>query len=435
MYRCCNLHQTTVCCWTWLVLICIPAAARGGDFFLLSGNRSAYDARVELIDLAQHEINLAYYSIDSGDAALSLLSRLRLAANRGVKVRILVDGLMTRLPSGIVSLLIQEGIELREYHPTLIGRPLWLNRRLHYKLLVVDGRAMIVGSRNLEDAHFGLASENFVDIDALLTGDVCRSATEHFLSLWNSADVVPVTRKSSLNSATGEAGERQILEATRRIAARDDFADHPYACETEPWVENIATTVLVHDCGTDKSDRHFQSRVIAMIDSAQHRVWIETPYPVLERPVKDALQRANGRGANVILQTNSLGTIDRTAPYAAYQHDKREYLRLGVQLVEYSGNDTLHSKVVLIDDQTVLLGSYNMDARSDRLNLEFAVRIDDKRVCRVVEQQLLHRRYQGKQVQKNRLGLPEVIRSDASLIKNSQMRFRQAWVPFIRGWL
>lgn len=419
--------------WVLGCVACAPVALRADDFFLLSSNRRAYEARIELIDLAEREIDIAYYAIDSGDVALTLLDRLRQAAGRGVQVRILVDGFQTRLPSDVASALLQAGVELRAYHPPLTGRPMWLNRRLHYKLMVVDRQAMVVGSRNLEDSHFGLKQQSFADMDALLAGDICRRAADHFHGLWNSDEVLPVERRRLIGIHKSRDYEQAVREAAARLADREAFHDGSSRCVLEPCVANIDGSYLVHDQGTDKSERLFQRQVIRIIDSAQHRVWIETPYPVLERPVKQALQRAIERGVHITLQTNSLGSIDRTAPYAAYQNDKREYQRMGVRLVEYVGQDTLHSKVVLIDESSVLIGSYNMDARSDRLNLELGVWIQDARVCQVVEHQLRHRLSSSETVQPNKLSLPEVVVGEASVLaKYPRMRFRQLWVPLIR---
>ncbi|XZE53143.1 phospholipase D-like domain-containing protein [Planctomycetaceae bacterium SH139] len=424
------------CCWNrcWAVIpilaFCLlvgsAATLSANDFCLLSCNRSAYDARMELIDRAEREISIAYYAIDSGDVALTLLGRLRAAAARGVTVQLLVDGLMTRLPAEFEQVLLADGIKIRAYHPPLARRPAWMNRRLHYKLLVVDRQAMIIGSRNLEDSHFGLEERNFVDMDFLLRGEICQHATDNFCSLWNSSDVCSVDESHSL-------GLKVRNHAEVRTACRKDFVGTPSDCSPPICIENVGCVCLVHDRGTDKSARHFQAQVIALLDSAQHRIWIETPYPVLERPVKDALRCAIFRGVKVTLQSNSLGSADRTAPYAAYQNDKREYRQMGVRLVEYVGCDTLHTKVVLVDDQTVLIGSYNMDARSDRLNIELGVCIQDTRVCQVIEQQMRGRMRNSKIVQRNRLGLPEMVRGDASLFKCAQTRCRQWLVPLIRG--
>jgi phosphatidylserine/phosphatidylglycerophosphate/cardiolipin synthase-like enzyme len=468
-----------------ILVASLATGAQADDFYLLSGDQSAYDAHIELIDLAQDEISIAYYAIDSGDVALTLISRLRQAARRGVKVNILLDGLKSRLPSDFEDLLIRDGIELRVYHPPKLGHPLWLNRRLHYKLFVVDRKAMIIGSRNLEDSHFGLDQQNFADMDALFTGDVCCQAADHFFTLWNSDEVFPVAHSHSFGlnlrnniemkargavalsvlqtALPGRRGsfqppnsnaipscdsmpvtrrplvqkrfemyERRMTEATQRIQGSQALTDRPSGSCMDPWVENIGCSVLIHDRGTDKSARHFQSQVIAILDTAQHCLWIESPYPVLERPVKDAIERAIQRGVNVTLFTNSLGSTDRTAPYAAYQNDKLEYDRMGVQLVEYTGVDTLHSKSILVDDESVLISSYNMDARADRLNLEFGVWVRDARVCKVVKHEVSQRMQQGEVVQQNALRLPKVIRGNASLFKQSRMRIRQLLVPLIR---
>lgn len=434
MPRSCRSIQLVSHLGAWLLGL-TATTCQADDFYLLSGNRSALDVRLELIALAQQEINLAYYAVDSGDVSLTLMGHLRQAARRGVRVRVLVDGLRSRLPDDFTGLLIRDGLELRAYHPPLKRRPAWLNRRLHHKLMIVDNRAMIVGSRNLEDAHFGLDTNNFVDTDALMTGDICQQAAEHFEHLWNSDEVFSVDASYTFSwpKKREAADDHQFLEAAQRIMNRDDFVDLLPAGCLDPCVEHLGCSQLVHDRGTDKRPRHFQTEVIAILDSAHTQLWIQSPYPVLEQPVKDALQRAVHRGVQVTLLTNSLGTSNVKATYAAYQNDKREFQRMGIRLVEYTGSGTLHSKLILVDDQASLLSSYNMDARSDRLNLEFGVWITDPRVNQLLKQEFQQRMLQSETVAPTRQTFPPVIHGEASLRQRSQMRLQQLLVPLIRS--
>lgn len=419
-----------------LLVASLLSTVKADDFLLLSGDRTAYDARIELIDSAQSEIDAAYYAVDSGDVAYSILNRFRLAAQRGVKVRLLLDGLMARLPSEVTDILLHDGVEIRVYHPPESGRPLWLNRRLHYKLLVVDRQSMILGSRNLEDAHFGLEEENFVDMEALLTGEVSHRVARHFCQLWNSDDVVPVS--GSRGCSFGDKHKyyaKRLRQAAACLDQRVDFIDLPNPIGIEPIVESLCRVQIIHDQASDKRERKFQQQVISMIDSAKETLWIESPYPVLERKVKDALYRALNRGVKVSLLTNSIGSTDRPIVYAAYQNDKREYQRRGITLIEYTGRGTLHSKAILVDDQSVFIGSYNMDVRSDRLNLEFGVWIEDARVCQVIKQELLGRKLSSEFAQRRWLLAPEAVRGDASPWKLFHMRFGRALAPMIRGYL
>ena len=116
---------------------------------------------------------------------------------RGVKVRLLVDGLRSRLPSDFEQYLRRCGIETMVYHPTHKG--LWLNRRLHIKLMVADSSTAIIGSRNLRDEHFGLGSEkNYIDCDAIVAGDSAVKAQTYFDWLWRTRDVDSKPHRASL---------------------------------------------------------------------------------------------------------------------------------------------------------------------------------------------------------------------------------------------
>ncbi len=415
---------------------------------MLAGNREAYLARIELIDLAEHEIDVAYYAIDSGDIAINILDHLRQAARRGVKVHILVDGLKSRLPSKFEEFLMADGIEIRVYHPPFRGRPWWLNRRIHHKLFVVDKKAMIIGSRNLQDFHFGIDEENFEEMDAMLTGDICQVASENFHRLWRSSDVYASNKSTSFGldfrdnlemelspfgfdrAKRQAAYEQAIVEAQCRIANSSKLTNKPVVNCSDDCVEGVCCRLLT-DANTSKHDRAFQNEIISLIDSSNQSLVIESPYPVLLTPVKDALYRARQRGVEVVLLSNSLESTDRSSPYAAYQNDKSDFLKHGILLYEYVGGETLHTKLMIIDNQQVLLGSYNMDARSDRLNLELSVLISDPRVAHILMHHHWARR-QSSQFVGSDPARPRVV-GDASKVEQARLKFRQLVVPIFRS--
>ena len=161
---------------------------------ILKDDCEAFQVRADLIQRASTQISLAYYAVDGTEVPVALLELVRQARQRGVRVRLLVDGLMTRMPSGFERYLKKCGVQVRVYHGTRHGKPLWLNRRLHDKLLITDSQNLLIGSRNLRNNHFGLAKENYIDCDAYLCGDIACKAQAYFDRLWSSSDVQTARR-------------------------------------------------------------------------------------------------------------------------------------------------------------------------------------------------------------------------------------------------
>lgn len=371
-----------------LVLGC-PCVVRGDAFRVLADDRQSIQARIDLIQQAQHDVVVAYYAVDTGRVPVALLTVLREAAQRGVRVRMIVDGLKARFPAHLYDYLETQGVEVRSYHPLRAGHPLWLNRRLHVKLLVADGQQMIVGSRNMQDEHFGLDEVNFVDCDAYVCGDSAAHARRYFDWLWQSDDVRPIRTLDSptygivrLHPTGGDAWSK----AWRKARGPQDFQRlmdqslaelvrcrgiHLYS-QTD-WSAGFpcdVPVVLVHDNDVSKHTRNVEQAVLGMIANAGRSVLIETPYPVLTDAVEQAILCAQGRGVRVTFLTNSLTSTDNIPTYAAYQNRKRVLLEAGVEIWEFNGPDTLHAKAMVIDDCVAVIGSYNFDPRSAHLNLE-----------------------------------------------------------------
>lgn len=366
---------------------------------LLANDREAAQARVDLIQQARQDINVAYYAVDCGRIPAVLLQLLRDRARQGVRVRLLVDGLETQLPAAIQSHLMGEGVEIRQYHPVAWSRPGWLNRRMHDKLLIVDGKHLIIGSRNLQDHHFGLECVNFVDHDAYVHGQAAVCARDYFLRLWDSPDVrLPraAERPGFRPRRPQRADEGYFADGWRQ----GTWASAPLVLDTSAgvfvgqqfvqlrtgydWSAGQADDVPVQflcDQNTDKRPGSMRSDILALIDQAEQRLVIETPYPTFSAAMLGAVLAARSRGVQVVLLTNSLATSDSVVSYATYQNEKRLLLRAGVELWEYAGNGHLHAKSLLIDDRVAVIGSYNFDVRSEIANLEVAVVARDVRAA------------------------------------------------------
>ncbi|WP_164102904.1 phospholipase D-like domain-containing protein [Candidatus Laterigemmans baculatus] len=462
----------------WLAgvwLAAVPGSARADAFRVLPENRQALQSRIDLIQQAEREIVCVYYAVDTGRVPAAILALLRDAAQRGVRVRLLVDGLISRVPYELETYLISTGVEIRRYHPPRVLRPLWLNRRLHDKLLIVDGEQMIIGSRNLKDEHFGLNEVNYVDCDAYVRGSAAAHAQRYFEWLWQTPDVLPASPRDRWGLSTvddlpilngrspqedratlvGRRGEHDAWSARWRAARTpDDFRRlldlavetlvvcHGVGLHTgydwsrsEGWgmggaVHGVAIAVL-HDTDTQKCGFGIQQAMLELIAQAQRSIWIETPYPVFTPPILEALLAARERGVQVVLLTGSLSSTDRPATYAAYQNLKGTLLRAGVEIWEYLGTDHLHSKSMVIDDCIAVIGSYNFDPRSEYLNLEVSIAAYDPAAAAALKATIREELLQATPVEKAR-ALPQTTRQPTDPYDSLQLAAERAKMELTR---
>jgi cardiolipin synthase C len=361
------------------MLVQLPLAAWGDAFRILSSDGEAVQARADLIRKSCIEISAAYYAMDDGQISTAVQRLLCDAARRGVRVRLLVDGQGSRLTQSAANALLSAGVEARVYHPIRVLRPEWINRRMHDKLLEADGEHLIVGSRNLEDHHFGLKPINYVDCDAYILGNTAVAARDYFTMLWDSRDVVPLQAKECRDFRVVESRQEFNLD----IDAEYDWfgANAREAC-----------VCFLQDSRSDKKRGSIRGDVLDLIDGSRTGLVIETPYPVFSAPMMRAILAARSRGVAVRMVTNSLTSTDHVAAYADYQNHKKTLLRAGVELWEYAPADHLHAKSMVVDGSIALIGSYNFDIRSDKADLEIAVAVADPdaatELAEVIEQHM-----------------------------------------------
>ena len=397
-------------------------AARPGQSacVLLDTGPLALLMRAVLADEACERIDVQTYIYDDDEAAIVLMDRLRAAAERGVKVRLLIDdnGLRT---DECMPLLLDSlpNAEVRVFNPFKL-RPRWtrplqvpfefrrLNHRMHNKLFVVDGVATIVGGRNIGGHYFEVdEASNFTDIDVLLLGPVARDADECFERYWSSELAVP------LQTALGRRDARMARDRIERYvrAARFTRLQELYRAEQRGLRDMLdsgehtvhwARTQLLADDPRKASVRRRRDAPQIMLDAlnatweeAREEVLAATAYFVPGRNGSGNLIRMRRRGVRVRILTNSLASNDVPTVHAGYTRYRRALLRAGVELHEYQrfGNrpkhhhrasrcNALHAKTLVIDRRLAWIGSFNLDPRSSRLNTEMAVLLECESLAR-----------------------------------------------------
>lgn len=348
-------------------------ASGASRWSLLSIPQHGLQARIDLFRRAKKSIDACYYEFHPGAVGLIKLSLLRDAARRGVKVRLLLDSIGSRIPKALVNHLVEEGVEIRYFHPLRFFHPSWLWRRMHTKWSIIDGDEMIVGDRNMGDGYFNLAGAKWRTREIYIAGDAARQAAAYSGALWESADVKIPRRYWRARPERIELAGKILDKVAERLTKHASSPDNPWLEGSQP-----AKISFSHDpLGWRKKTNGTGGEMLSLIDGARETIILENAYVAPTREFKDALARAVRRGVKVRLITNSRQSHNIKIVYAAYQQDLEQLAALGLEIWEYQGSGTLHAKNIVIDSKISYVGSYNLDPRSFALNLESGAIIED----------------------------------------------------------
>jgi len=379
---------------------------------LIDDAHQALTSRLAMIDAADTTVDLQYFIWQNDGSGVLLIEKMLAAADRGVRVRALLDdvqldGLVTRLNA----LNDHPNIEIRIFNPFSVRwryeLGIWrlaefaidgnrLNHRMHNKLLVADNQLAMLGGRNIGDEYFGRSRQrNFVDLDLVLTGALVQELSSGFDVYWNSRWAYPVNALLNLSVIPDDL-DRLRVRVRERLAKRptlnemalnsnvSDFFDH-----LAHGVEVAGARTIVDDPGVswfDKPDE-LASELTKIVLSAQREVLIVTPYLILTPAMLALGEELVRRGVKISAVTNSLHTNDVVIAQAAYARDRQRIVKTGVDLYEFRADAeitqnnlahdiSLHQKYIVIDDRFVFLGSVNLDPRSLYLNTELGVMIN-----------------------------------------------------------
>ena len=402
-------------------------------FRLLSDSAEAFAARAELIRNARSSLDLQYYIVHDGISTRILVSELLDAADRGVRVRILLDDTTSDdLDRIIATLTTHPLIQIRVFNPLHLGRSTVVtrtmgrlfnlsqqHRRMHNKLWVVDNSVAIVGGRNLGDEYFDAEpNKNFTDIDMLSVGPVAEQLGHSFDEYWNSALSKPIeqflstkpTPKDLKNLRTRLDGS---LEETRK--QNHALYQQLMTYTTHPRL-NVWRRELIW--AWNKAMWDAPSKVLSKGEPAPHLLLTTQLAPELNGVTKELIMvsaymvpgqpgllyltsRADA-GVSISLLTNSLDATDVPAAHGAYAPYRKTLLEHGVQLFELrrqsgdngdsgprlfhsgssnSSDSSLHSKAMIFDQQKAFIGSFNFDSRSLLWNTEVGVLVDNPQLA------------------------------------------------------
>ena len=380
--------------------------------WLLDRNELALRARLALADEAAVSLDVQYFIWQSDASGHLLADRMLHAADRGVRVRILVDDFGVSGKGGdVLKLDAHPNIEVRNFNPwstrgnrlgtstEFLTRAYVLNRRMHNKTIVADGRFAVLGGRNIGDRYFGIY-DRFVqnDLDVMVAGPATKDVAVTFDEYWNSEHSYRVASFEYDNRPRTplETTRQEMHSSIERNAAKlEAFAAEPsdWSAYLEELVATFAparTAVLWESPDIlDESRPRFYDDFRELIAAARSEVLISSPYFIPDESFRTLLRDLVARGVRVVVITNSLATNNHVVAHTGYRRWRREVLAAGVELYELRSDAEalslyvtppaqalrlgLHTKAAVVDRERAFVGSPNVDPRSLVLNTEIGV--------------------------------------------------------------
>ena len=381
-------------------------------FVLLNDGKNALDWRLTAIDSAVESIDLQTFLWNFDTAGSLVLDRLVSAADRGVRVRILIDDtFLISEDRMIVALADHPNIEYRVFNPFkhrssgFVSRQFLnlnefhrLDHRMHTKAMIVDNRITIVGGRNLADEYFGLHSEaNFRDLELLAGGPIVEEVSASFDDYFNDDWSLPIDMVTHVEPTyldldyVRQMKDHEVFkyedtspDARQKLwdnAVREAFGGEALLFVDKPPVENPAADA--------SAPVQLAAQMVALLDEAEEEVLIISAYLIPSIDLEEAIERAVRRGVDVQILTNSIRSNNHLAAHSAYRKHINELLADGAKLheVRVDARDrhfymfpptdkkslALHAKALVIDGDKVFIGSANLDPRSLRLNTEMGL--------------------------------------------------------------
>jgi len=385
-------------------------------FSMLSDGIDALAMRLLLEQRAERSIDIQSYLLHVDRSGSEILRRLIEAADRGVRIRLLLDDLSTEgYDAGLAGLDSHTNIEVRIFNPfyrgfagrfrsglTDIGR---VNRRMHNKLFIVDNQVAVTGGRNIGDEYFDARTdEKMTDLDVLAIGPVVHELSQLFDAYWNHETALPVAAFAELPDdpeaqlarlrVKFEQSRQDIQHSAYEVAVGREILDF---VETDTPSLTWAPYTLVYDdpdigvISKAKDAKSIRAPLIKSLESAQNELIVITPYFV---PRKSGIERLNAlsdNGVEVLVVTNSLASTDQWVVHSGYAPARKLLLEGSTKIQEVrpdrdqSGSGvvsetethvTMHTKVFVVDKKALFIGSFNFDPRSANINTESGVIIE-----------------------------------------------------------
>lgn len=411
--------------------------------YVLDKGEEALLARAWLVDNAQKTIEVQYFIWSTDNIGILASEALLRAADRGVKVRVIVDDLLIDAPDkSLLALAKHPNIDIHIYNPQhSVGTPFHkrllniavnfrgVNQRMHDKTFIVDGKLAITGGRNMAAEYFDYNNAyNFRDRDALLLGDVAKSMQTSFEKFWSSPVSAPVEELYDGLGLMQKHVKVKDDEIQNIYQELHNYAKNPenFSAENLNAIQNIPTAFMRLAEQITWTDVEFISdtpgknkmkyllggggastlKLAQLVESANEQIVIQSPYLVMSNQAQNLFKSAIKRGVKVRINTNSLASTDNIQAFSGYRNQRDQLIKMGIEIFEYKPDPqikqqlvrqavlqnirppvfAIHAKTMVVDNKSVYIGTFNFDPRSQNLNTEVGVIVQNENLAKNVQQ-------------------------------------------------
>ena len=413
---------------------CVERMSTKSGAYILEKGEEALIGRAWLAQHATESIDVQYFIWSTDNIGILAAQQLLSAADRGIRVRVLVDDFLIDAEDRTLLLLsAHPNAEIRIYNPNItVGMSWWekigslfsdfraINQRMHDKTAIFDGIAGITGGRNMADEYFDFDHEyNFRDRDILLLGVVVRQMSDNFEEFWESEYAVPVEQVLA-----DELEEISATDVAQRAADLNAYAADPknFAPTVRDAIAAVSRYFPALLQGMAWGDMEFVSDIpgknpgdeglggggqstralIEALANTEASVLIQSPYLVMPEGGIEFCRSLVERGVQVRISTNSLASTDNIQAFSGYSGQREDLLAAGIELYEFKPRPALreelidrypsladkdpvfalHAKSLVVDDRIFYIGTFNLDPRSANLNTEVGVLGENEELAR-----------------------------------------------------
>jgi cardiolipin synthase C len=430
----------------------IAAHPKLSGVYVLDKGEEALLARAWLADHAQKTIEVQYFIWSTDNIGILASEALLSAADRGVKVRVIVDDLLIDAPDkSLLALAKHANIEIKIYNPQhSVGTPFHkrllniglnfrgVNQRMHDKTFIVDGKLAITGGRNMAAEYFDFNHDyNFRDRDALLLGDVAKTMQTSFDKFWASPLSAPVEELYDGLGIIQKNVSVKDAEIQKIYADLHVYAQNPanFSVQMRDAIQNTSQAFMrlteqivwtnvefISDTPGKNTNKILlggggktTEKLAQLVANAQQQIVIQSPYLVMSSQAIKLFKSAIKRGVKVRINTNSMAATDNVQAFSGFRNQREQLTKMGIEIFEYKPDPqikqqllrqatnvqaasaqataakakppvfAIHAKTMVIDKTNTYIGTFNFDPRSQNLNTEVGVIVQDAGLANKVQ--------------------------------------------------
>lgn len=367
---------------------------------IVETSTEALEQRIRMIEEAESRLVLSTFDMRPGKSTDDLAAAMLAAAERGVQVQILVDGV-----SGLIrmegtplfyALSSHPNIEIRIYNMPNPLKPWTFHGRMHDKYLISDERTLLLGGRNTFDYFIGdyTKKNRSYDREVLVyhpedsreENSAIDQTYAYFEKVWNLEVTRPFHEKKSLENKPKVKAERERMQKHYK-EMREKHPD--WFASEKTWEEQTVpirkATLVSGETGIYGKKPYVWRELKGLMEAAEERVILHTPYAVLNRDMEEGMRRIAENVPEFTMVLNSVENGDNIVASGDYLRHKQDIIDTGVRIFEFDGGDSTHGKSILVDDRISAVGSYNLDLRSTYMDTELMLVIDSEPLNRELE--------------------------------------------------